>query len=57
MLECRRDGILTLAFSPDGRLLTSGGRAGSLTVWNVPNRAAMPARRCAADQRHRLVYA
>src|SRR3954452_15902043 len=42
LLECRRDGILALAFSPDGRHLASGGRAGSLSVWDVTGRTQTP---------------
>src|SRR5687768_6585527 len=42
LLECRRDGILALAFSPDGQRLASGGRAGSLTAWDVASRAQDP---------------
>ena len=41
-LESRRDGLLTLAFSPDGSLLATGGRAGSLIVWDVARRAPDP---------------
>jgi WD40 repeat protein len=39
-LESRRDGLLALAFAPDGGLLASGGRAGSLLVWDVAHRVA-----------------
>jgi WD40 repeat protein len=39
-LQSRRDGLLALTFSPDGTLLASGGRAGSLIVWNVAQRVA-----------------
>jgi WD40 repeat protein len=41
-LENRRDGLLCLAFAPDGSLLAAGGRAGSLTVWDVQHRDRTP---------------
>jgi WD40 repeat protein len=39
-LQSRRDGLLALAFAPDGASLASGGRAGSLIVWDLAQRAA-----------------
>src|SRR5947209_8265353 len=39
LLENRRDGLLSLAFSPDGSLLATGGRAGSITIWDVQRQA------------------
>jgi WD40 repeat protein len=41
-LESKRDGLLALAFAPDGSLLASGGRAGSLIVWSVAKAAPDP---------------
>jgi WD40 repeat protein len=41
-LENRRDGLLCLAFAPDGSLLAAGGRAGSITVWDVQRRSREP---------------
>jgi WD40 repeat protein len=43
MLESRRrDGLLALAFSPDGNRLASGGRTGWLAVWDVEKRLLDP---------------
>lgn len=42
MMESRHDGLLTLAFAPDGRTLASGGRAGSLIIWDVASRMRLP---------------
>lgn len=44
-LQSPRDGVLSLAFSPDGQL-ASGGAAGTLLLWDVP--AEQPLARCAA---------
>ena len=41
-LENRRDGLLSLAFAPDGSQLAAGGRAGSLTLWDVRQRDRKP---------------
>jgi WD40 repeat protein len=41
-LQSNRDGLLALAFAPDGGLLASGGRAGSLIVWDVGRRVPAP---------------
>jgi WD40 repeat protein len=41
-LENRRDGLLCLAFAPDGSRLAAGGRAGSITVWDVQTRVRDP---------------
>jgi WD40 repeat protein len=41
-LESGRDGLLSLAFAPDGTMLASGGRAGSLIVWDVARRVPNP---------------
>jgi WD40 repeat protein len=38
----RRDGLLALAFSPDGSRLASGGRSGWLAVWDVVKRLPDP---------------
>src|SRR4051794_32055252 len=35
VVESRRDGLLCLAFSPDGRRLAAGGRVGSITLWDA----------------------
>lgn len=37
-IEPFRDGLLALAFSPDGWRLAAGGRGGSLVVWDVESR-------------------
>jgi WD40 repeat protein len=42
MLENRRDGLLCLAFAPDGSRLAAGGRAGSISVWDVQRRVRDP---------------
>src|SRR5262245_9549660 len=42
LLASRRDGLLCLAFAPDGSLLAAGGRAGSISVWNVERRVRDP---------------
>lgn len=42
LMESRRDGILALAFAPDGRRLACGGRAGSLLIWDVATRSRLP---------------
>src|SRR5688500_13733291 len=34
-LEGHRDGILSVAYSPDGRLLASASRDGTIKIWNV----------------------
>lgn len=48
VLDSRRDGLLALSFSADGRHLITGGRAGSLIVWAVEARAPLgPPARCA----------
>jgi WD40 repeat protein len=40
-LEDHRDGLLTLSFSADRRFLASGGRSGSLAVWDVGMRCLL----------------
>ncbi len=42
LLESRRDGLLSLAFDPGGAYLAAGGRAGSITVWDVQRRVRDP---------------
>jgi WD40 repeat protein len=39
-----RDGLLSLAFTPDGQLLAAGGRAGSLAVWDFERLALLGGR-------------
>src|SRR5262249_38862126 len=42
LLERRRDGLLSLAFSPNGTRLAAGGRAGSIIVWDVATKQRDP---------------
>src|SRR4051794_10870948 len=35
------DSLVSLTFSPDGQLLVSGGRSGSLGVWSVAERSVV----------------
>jgi WD40 repeat protein len=41
VLRGHTDEVEALAFSPDGKLLVSGGKDGTVRLWNVPSRQAL----------------
>ena len=50
-LQGHADGVSTLAFAPDGRLLASGGHDGNVCLWDLTQLQGMSAPRFPEGQR------